>query len=93
MPDDTNSEADKTQTTTTVTPPMTPLIGPMMTLLQSRKGSIMLLVLGFCALVYWRDPGKLDKLLAFLTVVLPVWMGAHAWQEGKVAGSDPKGTK
>jgi hypothetical protein len=92
MATDPNSESDTSQTTTTTPPTITPLIGPMMTLLQSRKGSVMLLVLGFCALVYWRDPGKLDKLLAFLTVVLPVWMGAHAWQEGK-AGSDPRGEK
>jgi hypothetical protein len=53
---------------------------------------MMLTAVTFCTVVYLRDPSKLDKLLAFLGTVLPVWLGAHAWQEGK-AGNGSNGGK
>lgn len=62
---------------------LTPVLGPLMMLLRSRKGVVMLSAVAFCALVYLRDPSKLDKIVAFLSYVLTVWFGSHAWQESK----------
>lgn len=73
-------------------PALAPIIGPFLALLKSRKGVMMLTAVTFCTVVYLRDPSKLDKLLAFLGTVLPVWLGAHAWQEGK-AGNGSNGGK
>lgn len=65
---------------------LTPVVGPLMALLKSRKGVVMLGAVAFCAVVYLRDPSKLDKLISFLSYVLTVWFGSHAWQESKSNG-------
>lgn len=63
--------------------PVTPVAGPVMGILSSRKGVAMLGVLAFCFYVYAKDPSKLDQILGLLKFVLPTWFAAHAWQESK----------
>jgi hypothetical protein len=65
--------------------PVTPLAGPVMGILSSRKGVAMLGVLAFCAYVYTKDPSRLGEVMGLLKFVLPTWFAAHAWQEAKKA--------
>jgi hypothetical protein len=60
-----------------------PVFGPIKVLLQSRKGIVVLVALAFCTLVYFRDPSKLDKILQFLTVTVPMWLAAQGYEDGK----------
>ncbi len=57
-----------------------PLAG-IMAMLGTRKGSIVLGAIAFCMVVYLREPGKLDKILAFLAVVLPTYFGSQAYED------------
>jgi hypothetical protein len=54
-----------------------------MALLRSKKGIVVLAAMAFCLVVYLRDPSKLDKLLQFLTVTIPVWLGAQGYEDGQ----------
>lgn len=62
---------------------ITPLLGPLMALLRSKKGVMVLGALAFCLVIYLRDPTKLDKILQFLTVTIPVWLGAQGYADGQ----------
>jgi len=74
---------------------ITPLLGPLMALLRSKKGIMVLAALAFCLVVYLRDPTKLDKIMQFLSVTIPVWLGAQGYADGQkhVADAAASSTK
>lgn len=62
---------------------ITPFLGPLMALLRSKKGIVVLAALAFCLVVYFRDPTKFDKIMQFLAVTIPVWLGAQGYADGQ----------
>jgi len=65
------------------TPAQMAIISPVMAMLKSRKGIVVLGAIAFCMVVYLRDPSKLDKILNFLTVAIPGWFLSQSWEDGK----------
>lgn len=60
---------------------LVPIVGPLLVMAGQRKGTIVLAVVLFCALVYWREPDKLNPILAFLAVVFPAYFAAQASED------------
>ena len=60
---------------------VTPFIGPVLAMLGSRKGIVMLGVLIFCGLVYWRDPAQRTWVLGFLALTVPMYFHATATED------------
>ncbi len=66
----------------------------ILAMLGTRKGSIVLGAIAFCMVVYLREPGKLDKILAFLAVVLPTYFGSQAYEDkGKITAAAAESAK
>ncbi len=64
-----------------------PIVGPLLTMLGTRKGLVVVGAISFATVVYFRDPAQLDKLLTFLGAVIAAYFGAQSYEDASAKKS------